>query len=337
METAPHFFWKKYRNRVGIFYFVIGVISGIFLSTIVFYTMYIPLQSPNNKNALVRGPTSDSDGWSLVHVFYGDSKHIVDNSAIPRDYFQHVRWFSQARQDEFVAKLLRYKRNGYFIDLAANDPVKISNTYALETHFGWTGLCLEPNPVYWAGLSYRTCHTVGAVVGSNTMQEISFKFPNRAGPKGGIVGKQFDNKQPSKFNEDHLRFTVTLRDIFRRFGTPRVIDYLSLDVEGAEYFVMDSFPFHDFQFNVLTVERPSDVLSMLLSSNGYVLLKYLKRNSGETIWIHKSIQDNVDMSALELNTDGYVYRDTRLDDYEKRDDPGFHASKVKEKERRSDQ
>jgi hypothetical protein len=177
---------------------------------------------------------------------------------------------------------------------------------------------------------------VGAVVGSKMMQEISFKFPNRAGPKGGIVGRQFDNKEPSKFNEDHLRFTVTLREIFQRFDTPRVIDYLSLDVEGAEDFIMNSFPFDEYRFNVLTVERPSDSLSRLLSSNGYVLLQHLKRNSGETAWIHNSIQDSLDMSALELNTDNYVYHDNRLDYYENRDVPDYHA-KVKGEKRRSDQ
>ena len=171
-----------------------------------------------------------------MHVFYGNSSHIADNSAIPIDYFQSVEWFAQVRQDEIVSHLLRRKKKGYFIDLAANDAVKISNTYALEVNHEWSGLCIEPNPQYWAGLSYRKCHVVGAVIGAKSMQEVQFKYPNRFGPKGGIVGEAFDNKEASKFGEDQPRYTVTLRDVFERFGTPKMIDYLSLDVEGAGTF-----------------------------------------------------------------------------------------------------
>lgn len=170
------------------------------------------------------------NGWNLVNVFYGDANHVKYNSMISNDYFDRVQWYSQARQDEVVAALLSGKKNGYFIDLASNDPVKISNTYALETNYNWHGLCLEPNPAYWAGLAYRTCDVVGAVVGDTRMQEIHFRFPNRNGPQGGIVGGAFDNKEASKFDEDRPRYTVTLLEIFEKFNTPHVIDYMSLDV-----------------------------------------------------------------------------------------------------------
>ncbi len=243
----------------------------------------------------------NQNGWSLIHVFYGNTSHIEDASTIPTDFFQTHQWFSQLKQDIVVSTLLKKKQNGYFVDLASNDAVRISNTYALETFHGWTGLCLEPNPVYWAGLSYRKCDVVAAVVGKESMQEIKFKYPNRAGPKGGIVGSEFDNKLPSKFNEDHRRFTVTLQEIFERFDTPKIIDYLSLDVEGAEDFIMNSFPFSNYQFNVLTVERPSKVLTNLLESHGYMMIKQLKE-WGETLWIHRSIESDIDRSALEIDT-----------------------------------
>ena len=49
-------------------------------------------------------------------------------------------WYSQWRQDEVVATLFRGKRNGYFIDLAANHAYKLSNTYALEQKYDWNGV-----------------------------------------------------------------------------------------------------------------------------------------------------------------------------------------------------
>lgn len=303
-------FFKKYRDRQILVTFVAGMLVGatfMWMSTSAQRTIIPPYASSACVQHKIK---ADERGWHVIHVFYGNTSHIADNSAIPTEYFPMVHWFSQLRQDEVVFSLLRNKRNGYFIDLAANDAVRISNTYALETNFGWTGLCVEPNPMYWASLSYRACNVVGAVVGQETMGEFWFKFPNRAGPKGGIIGKEFDNHERSKFDEDRPRYTVTLLEIFQRFHTPKVIDYLSLDVEGAEDFVMNSFPFHSYRFNILTVERPSKDLQSILKRNGYILLRQLK-NWGETLWIHKSIEATVDTVAADMiDTQNYKYRET---------------------------
>ena len=250
----------------------------------------------------------EETGWKKIHVFYGDKAHIADATDLPSSYFEANQWFSQFRQDEIVAKLLRGKRGGYFIDLAANDPVRISNTYALETNFGWDGLCLEPNPIYWTGLSYRKCHVVAAIVGNRTMEEVSFRFPRNKAPKGGILGQEFDNKS-DQWNEGHPRYTISLLEIFKRFEVPTIIDYISLDIEGAEDLVMSSFPFSQYRFNVMTVERPSPLLMNILCSNGYLQLKTIKKNI-ETLWVHKSIFGDVDMSALDIDAQNYKYNDS---------------------------
>ena len=256
---------------------------------------------------IVRKPEREDIGWKNIHVFYGDESHLSDATDVPTPYFKANKWFSQYRQDEIVSRLFRGKRDGFFIDLAANDAVRLSNTYALETSFGWGGLCIEPNPIYWTGLSYRKCHVVAAIVGNRTMEEVAFRLPRSKAPQGGILGNEYDNKS-DKWNEGHPRFTVSLLDVFKKFKVPRTIDYISLDVEGAEDLVMSSFPFAQYRFSVMTVERPSDVLSTLLTANGYLLLKTVKRNT-ETLWVHDSIIGDLDKSALDIDSQNYRYRE----------------------------
>lgn len=263
--------------------------------------------SHSNIRASSKMIDAEGNGWKNIHVFYGNNSHLFDASDIPNPYFRANKWFSQYRQDEIVSKLLHGKRGGYFIDLAANDAVRISNTYALETHFDWNGLCLEPNPIYWTGLSYRKCHVVAAIAGSKTMEEVLFRFPKEKAPKGGIVGNTFDNKDDPG-NEAHPRFTISLLEVFKKFKVPRVIDYISLDVEGAEDLVMSSFPFSQYRFDIMTVERPSDVLSMILNKNGYVLMKTIKKNI-ETLWVHHSILSTLDKTALEIDSQNYKHRE----------------------------
>ena len=68
------------------------------------------------------------------------------------------RWHSQAGQDRLVLKLLQGKTSGFFVDLAANDALHLSNTRALERDFGWRGLCIEGNPLLTTRLAQvRDC------------------------------------------------------------------------------------------------------------------------------------------------------------------------------------
>ena len=60
-----------------------------------------------------------------------------------------------------VMLLLNCKQHGFCIDLAANDPIKISNTRALERDFDRRGVCVEPNFKYHRAISdQRRCTLV---------------------------------------------------------------------------------------------------------------------------------------------------------------------------------
>ena len=48
-------------------------------------------------------------------------------------------WHSQSGQDKTIAKLHGLKRGGFFIDLASNEPLHLSNTRTLERDLGWQG------------------------------------------------------------------------------------------------------------------------------------------------------------------------------------------------------
>lgn len=241
----------------------------------------------SGQNIAISKDREYGDGWHSVEVFYGKSDHL--ERMLPED----TEWFSQARQDEAVTTLLRGKKHGYFVDLAANDATILSNTYSLEEKFGWTGLCIEPNPIYWANLTYRDCQVVAAIVGDTRMEEINFRF--NAGDHGGIIG--FDNGKHLK-KQSEPKYTVTLTEILQRFNAPKVIDYLSLDVEGAEEFIMKNFPLNEYKISLMTVERPKDALRDLLLRNGFKNIKRLS-SWGETLWAHESVIDSLYLDTID--------------------------------------
>lgn len=89
---------------------------------------------------------------------------------------------------------------------------------------------------------------------------------------GGIVGEAMDNTDEKSTGGTIVsRYTVSLLSIFQKFNVPNSIDYLSLDVEGAESLLMMDFPFDRYQFKFMTVECPKPELQTLLKANGYLM------------------------------------------------------------------
>ena len=176
---------------------------------------------------------------------------------------------SSGKQDRLIMALLGNQRRGYFVELAANVPIVNSNTRALERDFAWRGVCIEADPAHHLPLlEQRSCTVVGAAI-SDVPSTVGFAHRGHMG-MGGLV-------LPGTVNQNHTRGvvrvqTVSLGSVLRAVGAPATIDYLSLDVEGAEETVMRSFPFADYTIRAMTIERPQDRLKDRLTRHGYSFL-----------------------------------------------------------------
>jgi hypothetical protein len=52
-------------------------------------------------------------------------------------------YLGQAEQDKFVLNVLKGKKNGYFLEIGSNDPIKYNNSYLLESKYDWKGIMVE--------------------------------------------------------------------------------------------------------------------------------------------------------------------------------------------------
>ena len=226
-------------------------------------------------------------GWAMPAVYVGDMHDASIDS----------RWTSQVGQDRTVVHLFKGKRSGFFVDLAANDAVALSNTLTLEQEYGWGGICMEANPKYFERLYLRKCQLVQAAVGRLNNERANFNFRDEF---GGLVGSAFDNKEGSGgYVKTHA--TVSLEHVFSDLSVPAVIDYMSLDIEGAEEWVFETFPWGKYTILVLTVERPKEKLKQLLLNNGYA---YVCDHGdwGDQMWLHSTFPElHVAIDSLGLD------------------------------------
>lgn len=54
----------------------------------------------------------------------------------------------QSEQDKFVLKVLKEKKNGFFLEIGSNDAIHINNSYPLEINYGWRGFMVEYEDKY---------------------------------------------------------------------------------------------------------------------------------------------------------------------------------------------
>ena len=190
---------------------------------------------------------------------------------------------SQAGQDIWVfGEVFNEMRNGYFIDLGAHDGIYLSNTYILECKYDWRGICVEANPASFTLLKKnRQAVCINACLDG---KEGFVDFAKR-GLMGGIIA-------PDKFNKDGESCEVfrvktkTLNNLLKEIDTPHEVDYLSIDIEGAEESVLKDFNFKDYRFKCITIERPTDTLKKIFVENGYILIKEIP--FFECFYVHES-------------------------------------------------
>lgn len=59
-----------------------------------------------------------------------------------------MKYKGQAEQDRFVINVLKFKRNGFFLEIGSEQPQYGNNTYLLEKEYGWRGIMVEWNATY---------------------------------------------------------------------------------------------------------------------------------------------------------------------------------------------
>jgi len=175
-----------------------------------------------------------------------------------------MEFTSQIGQDMWVCELFNYKRNGYFIDLGANDGIWLNNTYYLEQELGWTGLCIEPGETPFAALqNNRSCTCIRRFVcDSNGVKNF----------------EEFNYSRPRKTGNQEVE-SARLDTLFPLYDVPGLIDYISLDVDGPEYEILTAFPFDSYEVILWTIEHNvylygtglKNKIKDLMNSKGYVI------------------------------------------------------------------
>lgn len=207
---------------------------------------------------------------------YGPGARMTGQSSRPGAGLE-AKAVSQLGQELWVLERLDYKRDGFFVEFGATDGITLSNSWVLESEFGWNGICAEPNPKFFKDLRCnRSCVVSDACIGPRSGDRVDFIL---ADVYGGIADYADADNHAQKRAAYRARgeilelTTISLEDFLLKHDAPREIDYLSIDTEGSEYDILAAFPFDRWTIRLITVEHNftpmRDDIHTLLASHGY--------------------------------------------------------------------
>ena len=196
-------------------------------------------------------------------------------------------YFALEKLDKKLEKYVDYD-NGYFVELGANDGIYGSNSLYFELKRNWSGVLVEPSLN-----NVLNCHFFrGQKTDIYCNACVSFDYKDKFVPMiyadlmSVSTGVETDLLNLNQHLDDAKQFLVdkktgdiefgavarTLHSILVESKAPSLIDFLSLDVEGAEVEVLKGIDFNCISFKYILIEtRDFEKTNRFLESHNYIL------------------------------------------------------------------
>jgi FkbM family methyltransferase len=188
--------------------------------------------------------------------------------------------YSQAQEELIIRDFFQDRKNGFFLDIGCATPVIDSNTCYLERELGWSGIAVDALPEY--AESWKRRRPKSKFFNYLVTDHAESVEPFYRSELRGISSLEKPLKGPAgkerSFEEIQVP-TITLTQLLEQNGISK-IDFMSMDIEGAEPLALAGFDIDRFNPELVCIEaKPAnrEFISKYFSDHGYVQIeKYLE-------------------------------------------------------------
>lgn len=194
--------------------------------------------------------------------------------------------YSQKGEDLIIDRILRYKKNGFYVDVGAYDPNRFSNTKRFYLR-GWCGINIEPNIKNYEKFVNNRPRDINLNIGIGTEERtrVFYNFiPDTL--------STFSREEAEKYQEQGYRLIevkkirmTTLKSIFEQYCGNKYIDFISIDTEGFDLEVLKSNNWRRYRPQLVCIESISHCIDSKGARNTKIDEFLIKIN-------YKKIYDN---------------------------------------------
>lgn len=190
--------------------------------------------------------------------------------------------YSGEGEDMILRKIFFKNHMGFYIDIGAYHPKKSSNTYFFYKK-GWKGINIDAMPgsmKLFRDIRKRDIN-LELPLGIEGQEVNYYEFEDKA--LNGFESPKLIQKNPSKVQNKLKRIhrfkTRALNNILEEYlPMGQEIDFLTIDVEGQEFTILENFNFNKYSPKWILVEiwgfsienNSHCKVTSLLKSNGYI-------------------------------------------------------------------
>ncbi len=206
--------------------------------------------------------------------------------------------FSISSVDLILDRIFSNFKDGIYLDIGCNHPIKYNNTYLLFKK-GWKGINvdLDSDSIKQFNLMRRNDHNVNELITSKDNEEKDLYFYHRRSAINTISKDLAEKRQTKPINIKKLKGLSINTIIEESPFKNKKINLLSIDIENYEYEALKEFNFNKYNIDVIvsevtdldssTLELHNNSLEKITESKIYNLLT---RNNYKLInWVNSDL------------------------------------------------
>tara|TARA_Y100001970_G_scaffold274750_1_gene375012 strand:- start:33 stop:644 length:612 start_codon:yes stop_codon:yes gene_type:complete len=157
-------------------------------------------------------------------------------------------------EDLIIQKYFKDKKNGLYVDLGCYHPIQYNNTLLLYQN-GWEGINVDINKFSIKLFDFCRPKDINLNIAvSNKNSEIDFYFQKKLSLLSTIIKTQSDVAFQGKIKKSKILSQTLTKILDNSKYKNRKIDFLDLDIEGADLEALESLDFSRYEPEMICAE-----------------------------------------------------------------------------------